>query len=451
MVRSTNANRTRRKKQRPRIFLTEMDLKRLFQINTSQSASSIAKRSGLPYMLVYNVIHGRVRSVSHRHYTLLFGGPPPPQAPIRIDGQRFREMVELWLFLNDGITRSALYRELFGLSPMEKVDHRILSGKINTIDGRLEHAMQQKFKVQGVEASLLDQWLTEFAALSPTERVPYSRLRSTLNYIEEKLGLHPTAVLNQSIVRYESGMLKSVSRKVADHAENLKQATEKALRRKGRPGVEKMRESILGSRKSGYTLYMDIRDELRFAVKNGKRGAKFYLGRSLWTYEKGKAKHIADWRASKIRETCNQIIRQHPEMALSSLPPSRRRIRVQRLLDVMMSRSARLLSQKAGLDFEKQILKPLHRREEYGNPHHGFTPFEMASRVLGMRRRAFDLMVTENCEIFRSVGRFSQRWYLSNLYLKELSGKKNFKLIMAKYEQMARHAHRPNSADACLA
>jgi hypothetical protein len=38
-----------------------------------------------------------------------------------------------------------------------------------------------------------------------------------------------------------------------------------------------------------------------------------------------------------------------------------------------------------------------------------------------MKKKAFDLMVAKNCEMFRTVGRYDKRWYLSDLYLKELS------------------------------
>ena len=107
-------------------------------------------------------------------------------------------------------------------------------------------------------------------------------------------------------------------------------------------------------------------------------------------------------------------------------------------------------AEKEGIDFEKRILKPSHPRDAYSNPYHGFTPFDMASRALGMRRRAFDLMVAKNCEIFRSVGRFSQRWYLPDLYLKELSGKKDFTLISAKYERMAATLGNTRLTDSCL-
>jgi len=55
-----------------------------------------------------------------------------------------------------------------------------------------------------------------------------------------------------------------------------------------------------------------------------------------------------------------------------------------------------------------------------------------------MKKKVFDLMVAKNCDIFRSVGRYTKRWCLSDLYLKELSEKEFFDLISAKYERMAK-------------
>lgn len=445
-----DSNSPRKYTIKPRIGLSENDIKRLFRVNTTQSVSVLAKRTGLPYILIYNIVHRRVRSVSHRHYTMLFGSPPPAQAPLKVDGQMFRDMVDLWLYLNDSLTRADLFRELHGLSRHQRVDHRLFNGKINVVNGRLVYTMQQKFAQAGIDKTLLKQWLDEYSALSPTSRVPYSEIRPTLFFLKENLGIHPTSVLKQSVTRYESGTLKSVPRSIADHAEALKQAAETMLQTDSRMDAVRLRESVIGG-KNGYTLYADIREELMFVIGHGGRGAKYFLGRSLWTYEHGKAKHIANWRVRKILRMCDEIIRQKPTLALSVLPQSRQRLSVQPFLDVLQGRTSQLLCQKDGIDLEKQILSPSYRRDEYGNPYHGFTPFEMASQVLGMRRRAFDLMVTENCEIFRSVGRYSQRWYLSDLYLRELSGKEKFRLILAKYEWMAQNRHRQQApSDACL-
>ena len=440
-------NRLRAKK--PRIGLSDRDLEHLFEIHGTDSAAVLARRTGLPYLLIYNLIHRRVMSVSHRHYVTLYGRPAPRQVALKVDGAVFRAMAELWLFLNDGLTRADLYRELFELESHQKIDHRIFNGEVNTVDARIEHTMRRKFSDAGIDTQLLNQWLDEFDALPHSDWVPYTRIRPTLVYLWETLGVHPTSVLNQSVVRYETGILKRVSRSTADRIEALKNKTEKELREDVKQDTDKIKESVIGG-KRGYTLYSDIRDELLFLCRNTRKGAKYYLGRSPWTYENGRAKRIANWRARKILQDCDRFIRKLPALPLASLPQSRRWKQVHRLIDVLVVRTAQLLSDKEGIAFEKRILRPSHTRVEYNNPYHGFTPFDMASRVLGMKPRAFDLMVARNCEIFRTVGKFAQRWYLPDLYLRELSRKKDFGLISAKYELMAKDGRRPRPTDACM-
>ncbi|MEE4114043.1 MAG: hypothetical protein V2I40_14585 [Desulfobacteraceae bacterium] len=444
-----NDRRKRVSARKPRIGLTDRDLEHLFEIHGTDSAAVLARRTGLPYLLIYNIVHRRVMSVSYRHFMTLYGRPAPQQAALKVDGAPFRAMAELWLFLNAGINRADLYRELFGLESHQKTDHRIFNGKVKAVDARLEHIMRQKFSDAGVDTQLLNQWLDEFDALPHSDWVPYTRIRPALVYLWEKLGVHPTSVLKQSVVRYETGLLKRVSRSIADRIVALKNKTEKELREEGKQDTEKIKESLVGG-KHGYTLYSDIRDELLFLRRTTRRGAKYYLGRSPWTYENGRAKRIANWRARKILQDCDRFIRQSPDTPLASLPQSRQRAQVQRLIDVMVARTAQLLSDKDGIAFEKRILRPSHTRVEYSNPYHGLTPFDMASRVLGMKPRAFDLMVARNCEIFRSVGKFAQRWYLPDLYLRELSRKKDFGLISAKYELMAKAHHRQRPIDACM-
>jgi hypothetical protein len=67
-----------------------------------------------------------------------------------------------------------------------------------------------------------------------------------------------------------------------------------------------------------------------------------------------------------------------------------------------------------------------------------------------MRKKAFDLMVTKNCEMFRKVGRYDKRWYLSDLYLKELSEKAFFELVTAKYEMMAKEINHQSKVNECM-
>ncbi len=429
--------------------MTPRDLEQLYEINGTEVVADPAKQTGLPYLLIYNIVHRRVLSVSYRHYQKLFQREPPSQESLKVDGAQFRAMVELWLYLNDRQTQADLYKEFFQGKTNLSVDHRIFSGKINAVDVRLEHIMQQKFANEGVDAPLLEQWLDEFEAFTHDSWVPYARVRPVLVYLEETLGLHPTSVLNQSVVRYETGLLKRVSRSVADRAEALKRRTEEALRDDGKKGIDKIRESIIGG-KPGYTLYSDIKEELLFLNKFSRKSIKHYLGRGLWMYEHGKAKRIAEWRARKILQDCDELIRQSPTLMLSSLPRSRQRLQVRKLEEVLVARSAQLLSDKEGMDFEKRILRPSHSSDEYNDPHHGFTPFDMASQGLGMKRKAFDLMVARHCDIFRTVGKFSKRWYLPELYLKEIASRKDFDLISAKYEFLAKNPKLSRIPNTCM-
>lgn len=120
------------------------------------------------------------------------------------------------------------------------------------------------------------------------------------------------------------------------------------------------------------------------------------------------------------------------------------------LLAVMILRAANLLSRKEGIIIEKQILTPSHAKGEYEQKRYGFTQFDRAPTALGMKKKAFDLMVAKNCEIFRGIGHYAQRWYLSDLYLKELSEKDTFELITAKYELMAKGVTRSRQINTCM-
>ena len=442
-------HRDRKRVKKPRIELTDQDLKHLFEIHAPLSVPALARRTGLPYMQVYNIVHGRVKSISDRHYRLLFGQAPPPRKPKRVDGTAFRAMVDLWLFLNDDLTRSDLSRDFDEDEHPKKPDLRIFNGQIRTVAPRLERIMRKKFSDAGVDGQQLDRWLDELEMLPPGGRVAYRRIRPVLHFIQDALGVHPTAILNQSVERYETGMLKSVSRDIFNRAMTLKHRAEKALAAGRKREIEKLKEDVSGG-KSGYSLYLEVEEELSFLRRYAQKSAKSYLGRSLWTYNTGKARRIADWRARKILQDCDRFIRETPDLPLSSLPRSRQAKRIRRLLDVLVARTTQLLSEQEGLVFEKRILRPSHARGEYTNQKHGFTRFDMAPGVLGMRKKAFDLMVAKNCDIFRSVGRYTKRWYLSDLYLKELSEKEFFDLISAKYERMAKSLNRSMGINACL-
>ncbi len=409
----------------------------------------LAKRTGLPYMLVYNVVHGRVASVSDRHYRMLFREPPPHRYLKKVDGGLFRRMVRLWLFLNEELTRSDLYREFYGTEHPRKPDLRIFSGKTRMIDAGLERFMRKKFTDAGIDELLLDQWLDEFDEFPHSVMVSYSRIQPVLAYLWNHLGVHPTSILNQTLDRYVSGELKRVSRDIYDHARNLKRRTEKALATKDAREIERLKESISGG-KSGYTPYLDIREELRFLRIHTKKSARHYLGRSIWTYETGRAKRIADWRARKIISDCDRFIRARPDIPFSALPRNWQRQWAQMLIKAMVGRLAQLLSRQEGIVFEKRILAPTRSRDVYANRYNGLTPFEMAPTALGMRRKAFDMMVARHCDIFRTVGIYAKRWYLSNLYLQELSQKSYFDLISAKYELLSRQSGGSGISNPCM-
>jgi hypothetical protein len=441
--------REKTRAMQPPIPISQWDLKELLTIYDTDSPLVLAKRSGLPYRLVYNLVRGRVKTVRNRHYLSLFGKSPPQQVPLKVDGTLFRAMAKLWLFFDDGATRVDLYRELLGLGPRAAIDHRIFSGKVKTVSARLEHAMRQKFIDAGVDIPLLEQWLDEFDELDQDDWVPYQQIRPMLAYIEGKLGVHPTSVLRQSVVKYETGKLKCVSRATYERILALQRSTQKVLRQSGPQQTERIREKVLGG-KSGYTLFSEIEEELLFLSRHKRNGAKYYLGRSLWTYRTGKAKRVADWRARKIIQDCERYIRANPSLRLVNLPQSFRRIQIQGLMDVMVARSSQLLSRKDGLALEKRILRPSRARADYRNSHLGFVPFDRASNVLGMKPKAFDLMVASHCDIFRSVGTYSHRWYLPDLYLRELCGKRGFSLISAKYEKMASNLLRGEASNTCM-
>ena len=192
------------------------------------------------------------------------------------------------------------------------------------------------------------------------------------------------------------------------------------------------------SPRPGYTLFAEVAQELAFLRKYARRGAKQYLGRSISMFKRGERKRLPTWRAERIRRDCRIFIERESHLPLKVLPHSMIEVLLDALVQVLIARTAHLLSREEGIRLEKQILRPSRASGEYKKQIYGFTRFDMAGKVLGMRKAAFDLMVAENCEIFRRIGTYSRRWYLSDLYLKELSQKRHFNLITAKYEWLTK-------------
>ena len=432
-----------------RIALTEQIHHHLLNHVYKGSVPELAKRTRLPYALVYNIIYKPVKSISARHYRMLSGESPPLQETLKVDGVFFRDMVDLWLYLNEDITKSDLYREFFGRTHTKKVDYRIFNGLTATIDPRLEKIMQAKFLDCGLDLPTVRQWIEEHKHMNHVDRVPYPKIRPALLFLHDTIGVHPTFLLNQLFARYESGDLKSVPQHIYQRVMQLKRRVEAFADSGRRQYLEKIKEEIYG-RKPGYTLYSEIEEELTFIKTHAGTSPKRYLGRSRTMYEKGKAKRITSSRASKIKQDCEDLIRQRPDLPLNALPAASRKKQIMPLLAAMVFHAAGMLSRTEGIRIEKQILAPAHARGEYEKKQYGFTQFDRAPTALGMKKKAFDLMVAKNCEIFRGIGHYSRRWYLSDLYLKELAAKESFELITAKYELLANTVNRTDQVNTCL-
>lgn len=439
----------RSKREADRVELTEDILKQLFSTVYKQSVPELVRRTGLPYTLIYNIVHRRVKSITAREFRMIFSQDPPVQEIKKVDGAFFRRMAQLWVYLHEGTTQKDLYQELMFPRTSGKIDYRIFNGRTKTVSPELEDRMKKKFTDAGIDEFTLRQWIAEHRRLDYNERIGYARIRPTLLFLHKHLGIHPTSILNQLFERYESGELKTVSRRIYDKARNLKDQVEKMHQAQSRPVLEKLKEQVYG-KKPGYTLFSEIEEELLFLRKFAGKRPTAYLGRGLNIYKKENARRIASWRARRISKDCTDFIRRHPQLAVRSLPTKYRVSIMCRLLQVLSARTADLLGQREGLVLEKRILAPAHARNEYKNVVHGFTQFDQAPSALGMNKKAFDLMVSSNCEIFREVGRYAERWYLSDLYLKELPRKPHFDLITKKYEWLARKMTRRQVVNPCM-
>ena len=113
--------------EQQRVELNEEILKKILKRISSGRVSEVADDIGLPYDLVYNLVHGRINSLSAKNYKLIFGEEAPKQAVKRVNGTYFRRMVKLFVFLNDDVTEADLYREFFPDRNLKRVDYRILA------------------------------------------------------------------------------------------------------------------------------------------------------------------------------------------------------------------------------------------------------------------------------------------------------------------------------------
>ena len=426
-----------------RVELSKKILQKILERISSGRVSELADDIGMPYDLVYNLAHGRINSISAENYKLIFGEEPPYQAVKRVDGTYFREMVRLWVYLHEDESEADLYREFFQDKDFKKVDYRIFSEATQTIEKKVEKAMEDKFVSQGLNRLDIKEMVKEFSLMKEQERVRYKDIKPILTYMENTLGVNPTRILNQWFERYEDGELKTVTKKVYEDALALKKRTERALNSGSRYEVEKIREEIYG-KKRGYTLFSEVEEELDFLRKYGGKNPRAYLGRSVSHYKKARLKRIASWRALKIKDACRQFIDHHPELDLKSLPDSHRKARLKLLFFTLQSYSiSKLINNEERIE-KNILLAPYHPKEECYIETDSCVSLNKAAYFLGMSKTAFDLLVAENINIFRRIGTYHKEWYLPYQFLKKIREKNGFDLLKAKYESMAKNYGKPS-------
>jgi hypothetical protein len=424
-----------------RIEITEDRLKFfLDDIFKGDSVSKFSHSKGLPYSLVYNLVHGRISSLSARDYRIIFGEDPPQEDITRVDGAYFRGMVRLWLFLHPDVTEADLYKAFHPEKADRKVDYRIFTGKTNTVDARLEKLMEDKFQAQGLNRSAIKDWIEELDTMDAGARVDYEKIKPLLAYLEKKLGINPSRMLKQQVSRYESGELETVSKPIYSRAAGLKRRVEKASAFGSRLEMEKLREEIYRARE-GFVLFSELEDILRVLTKYGKKSSKRYLGRAISTYKKEKLRRIAVWRAQRIKQDWARFIRQKPDVPLKELPVEDRTGQLQPLLVILKSHLVNRLLQEGEHVYEQTVLQPSHPTTERDKAALAdLTKMDEAASVLNMDSKAFDLMVANHSGLLRKLAVHRGQWCLPVWYVEELKDKKEFELIKAKYELLAGHA-----------
>lgn len=430
-------------KTQKRIELTRAMLERFFEEIYGGDVSAFSTHKGLPYSLIYNLVHGRIHSLSAADYRRIFGEDPPEQEPRRVSGEYFRGMVRLWIFLNDGATQKELYEEFYGgRRSVSKPDYRIFTGATGTVEKRLERIMERKFRDQGLSEADIRGWIREFEGEPERARVVFERVRPILARLEKNLNVHPTRLLNRWVAAYESGELKTISAERFETLKDLERKAEIAASRGSRSSLERLREEVYGPRK-GLVLFSEIEEELDFLKTWAGRSPKKYLGRSIGKYRRSKLKRIGIERVEKILRDCENLITQNPHIPVGALPKRYREREWGRLTGALEQAIVARMSSKDKLSFEEQVLRPTyHTKGEYASGGHGFVTVPEAARLMGMSEKAFGLLMAAHSEIFKRIGMYDGKWLLPDLYLAELSERKELSLVKAKYEWLAKKTSR---------
>ncbi|MFH2066139.1 MAG: hypothetical protein ABIK15_13135 [Pseudomonadota bacterium] len=418
-----------------RVKLTRSVLEDFHRNAAKDGLSVLSRQTGLSYGLLYNIAHGRVKTLSIRDYRIIFNKDPIVQMPDRRDGTYFRDMVKLWLYLNNDQSESGLYQEFFdGKKKYKKTDYRIFTGEIDTVERRLEEGMEQKFFAQGLDRSKVQRWIEDLNAGSRKKRVPYPEIKPVLEFIHQTTGIHPTFLLKQSVKRYEDGNLHTVSAEIFERVLEIGNEIRQYLDSGQTPDREKMRDNILGKRPDFIPFY-EVEDKLDFLRDYGGQYPKKYLGRGIGYYRKKKIKSIAPWRLTKIDQDCRDIIRNKTGLPLSSLPAMFMKQEVGKLLSVLKRISIQQVCDTNDVEFEADIIKQITLgHEQYRNRNQVLVRFDEAARYLKMKQKAFDYMVANHSGLFKKIAvRKEQGWYIPDIYLDTLKKVIGFSLIKGKY------------------
>ncbi len=423
-----------------RIELTQEIKDHFFEEVFAGEVSVFSAHKGLPYGLVYNLVHGRINSLSAVDYRRIFGEDPPEQEPGRVNGEYFRGMVRVWLFLNEGITEKDLYREFYGgKRSVRKTDYRIFTGATQTVEGRLARIMERKFTAQGLDRMEIKRWIRELDRVQDKARVAFERVKPLLERLRRTTGVHPSRLLKRWVVSYETGQLKTIPKALYEELVALDRKAQKVTERPNRSKLEKLREEIYGIRK-GLVLFSEVEEELEFLKRWGHRSAKKYLGRSMGKYRRAVLKRVASWRVKKIRQECEKMIEEGADrLPVMALPKRYREERLGRFIGVLEGIvMVKMVAEENGL-LERDVIRPsYHAKEEYESEGYGFVSIEEAGRRLNMSDKAFGLLMAQHSEVFKKIGKYDKKWFVPDLYLIELSRKPGFELVRAKYEWVAK-------------
>ena len=422
-----------------RVVLTEEMLDDFFSRIFKGNVPDLSATKGLTYDLVYNLVHGRIRSLSVRDYKAIFGVDPSRHAQKRVNARYFRGMVKLWLFLNDNYTEADLYREFNRGREFKKIDYRVFAGdKVKTVDARLERWMEQKFLSQGFRREEIENGIAEMKTGRYEEKIPYVDLKPLLDYLEN-IGVSATKVLNQWAARYESGELKNVPKGVYERAFKVKAKAEEVAGTGSRYELEKLKEEIYGRRK-GLVLFSEVEEELKLLRKYGRKSVKKYLGRSIRNYQQGLLKRISEKRARRIQKDFDVFLNQNPPIALLSIPAKHQAKVIANLLLVLYLGMVKRLIEDRNGSYESFILRPSSQllAEKEKTEAQGFTPVSDIPGVLGMSREGFDRLLASHSDLFKRIGKYGGKWYFADRYLEELLQKEGFAFVRAKYEWLAR-------------